>query len=69
MSREINVGSRRFWIVSEPFGELWKAQVVEVLEGGQATSETGIQSTGETRSAADERAAGQLHRRLRELSI
>lgn len=69
MAREINIGSRRFWIVSEPADQGWKAQVLEVLDDGVGTESVGIETTGETRSAADDRAIGQLQHRLRDQSF
>ena len=69
MAREINIGGRRFWIVSEPDGGGWKAQVLEVLEPGGTTEKMGIETTGDTRSVADDRAAGQLQHRLRAQSV
>ena len=69
MAREINIGTRRFWIVSEPADQGWKAQVLEVLDDGVGTEEVGIETTGETRSAADDRAIGQLQHRLRDQSF
>ena len=64
MSREINIGERRFWIVSEPFTSGWRAQVLEVLEEG-STEATGIETTAETRTLADDRAIGKLQQRFR----
>jgi hypothetical protein len=69
MSREVNIGSRKFWIVSEPFDKGWKAQVLEVVDGDESTKDLGIQTTGETRSMADDRAIGQLQHRLRDQSF
>ena len=59
MSREVSIGSRRFWIVSEPHDEGWKAQVLEVVDETGGTQDVGIETTGETRSMADDRAIGQ----------
>jgi hypothetical protein len=69
MSREVSIGSRKFWIVSEPLDKGWKAQVLEVLDGHEGTKEIGIQTTGDTRSMADDRAIGQLQHRLRDQSF
>ena len=69
MSREVNIGSRKFWIVSEPHDKGWKAQVLEVVDAKGATQDVGIQTTGETRSMADDRAIGQLQHRLRDQSF
>ena len=69
MSREVTIGSRKFWIVSEPLDKGWNAQVLEVLDGHGGTKDIGIQTTGETRSMADDRAIGQLQHRLRDQSF
>ena len=66
MAREVTVGSRRFYIISEPHEVLgWRAKVLEVLDEQGSTKETGIETTGETRGMADERAVGVLQSRLR----
>jgi hypothetical protein len=69
MSREVNIGSRKFWIVSEPHDKGWKAQVLEVVDDLGGTHNVGIETTGETRSMADDRAIGQLQHRLRDQSF
>ena len=69
MAREVNIGTRKFWIVSEPSDKGWTAQVLEVLGEGGDTQEIGIETTGETRSVADDRAAGRLQHRLRDQSF
>ena len=69
MSREVNIGNRKFWIVSEPVEKGWKAQVLEVLGEAGDTLDMGIVTTGETRSVADDRAAGQLQHRLQDQSF
>ena len=69
MSREFAIGSRRFLIVSEPQDKGWKAQVLEVLDEGGGTEAIGIETTGETRSMADDRAIGQLQHRLQDRSF
>ena len=69
MSREVNLGSRKFWVVSEPHDRGWKAQVLEVLDEQGGTQDIGIQTVGETRSMADDRAIGQLQHRLRDQSF
>lgn len=68
MSREISIGDRKFWIVSEPEAEGWRAQVLEV-DGQGDTLALGIETTGETRTLADERALGQLQFRFREQTV
>jgi len=65
MAREVTVGTRRFYIVSEPEGEQWRAQVFERLDDKGTTGDMGIETTGETRSLADDRAYGVLQHRLR----
>jgi len=69
MSREVNIGSRRFWIVSEPHDRGWKAQVLEVVDEQGGTQDVGIETSGETRSMADDRAIGRLQHRLRDQSF
>ena len=69
MAREINIGTRKFWIVSEPADQGWKAQVLEVLDEKGGTEKIGIETTGDTRSAADDRVVGQLQHRLRDQSF
>jgi hypothetical protein len=69
MAREINIGNRKFWIVSEPADRGWKAQVLEVLDDGVGTEKMGIETTGDTRTAADDRALGQLQHRLKDQSV
>jgi hypothetical protein len=66
MSTEVSIGSRKFYIVSAPDQEKgWIAQVLEVLGDGKGTEDVGIETTGETRTMADERALGVLQNRLR----
>jgi hypothetical protein len=69
MAREINIGSRRFWVVSEPNEAGWKAQVLEVTDDLGGTENMGIETTGDTRSMADDRAIGVLQHRLRDQSF
>ena len=69
MAREINIGARKFWIVSEPQDKGWKAQVLEVVDELGGTHNLGIETTGETRSMADDRAIGQLQHRLKDQSF
>ncbi len=63
MSREVSIGSRKFWIVSEPYDKGWKAEVLEVMDESGHTHDDGIETTGETRSIADDRDIGQLQNR------
>jgi hypothetical protein len=66
MAREVTVGSRRFYIVSELENHRWKAQILEILDEQGSTKDIGIETTGETRTLADDRALGVLQIRLRE---
>src|SRR5262245_44313869 len=68
MSREVKICSRNNLIVSEPHEKGWKAQVLEVIED-DGTQTMDIETTGETRSVADDRAVGQLQHRLRDQSF
>lgn len=66
MSRELTIGSRKFYIVSEPHERQgWSAKVLEVLDEHGGTKDMGIETTGETRGMADERAVGVLQHQLR----
>ncbi len=69
MSREFNIGERKFWIVSEPLDAGWKAQVIEVLNAEGATQTLDIETLGDTRTLADDRAIGQLQHRFRDQSF
>ena len=63
MAREFDLDGRRYWILSEPYGEGWRAWVVEVrTDGGR--EDVGIDATGETRGAADAGAERKLRRLL-----
>ena len=67
MAREVTIGERKFYIVSEPSeSRAWRAQVLEVLETTGDTMTLGIETSGSTRSEADERALGVLQHRLRD---
>jgi hypothetical protein len=66
MSCEVTVDGRRFYIVSEPDNGEWKAQVLELMDDKGVTKDMGIETTGETRGLADERALGVLQHRLRQ---
>ena len=61
MARELDLNGRRYWIISEPFGNGWKARVLEVVPDG-GRDEVGIEATGQTRSAADDVAERKLRR-------
>ena len=69
MAKEVKIGNRRFWIVSEPNDLGWKAQVLEVLDDHGETRSMEIETIGDTRSVADDRAVGQLQHRLRDQSF
>ena len=63
MARELELKGRRYWIISDPEGDSWKAKVVELREGGE-TDEIGIEASAETRTAADAAAERKLRRLL-----
>jgi hypothetical protein len=63
MARELDLNGRRYWIVSDPHGDGWKAKVLELRESGEA-DEIGIEASGETRTAADASAERKLRRLL-----
>lgn len=64
MSRELVVDGRRYWVLSEPQGDGWKARVVEVRDDAGNSEEVGIEATAETRGAADTAAERKLRRLL-----
>ena len=66
MAREVKVGARRFYIVSEPDDGGWRAQVLEILDDLGATQGMGIETTGETRTLADDRALTLLQHKLKD---
>ena len=63
MARELELNGRRYWIISDPHGEGWKARVVELHDGGEA-DEIGIVASDQTRTAADNSAERKLRRLL-----
>ena len=63
VARELDLKGRRYWIISDPEGDSWKARVVELREGGE-TDEIGIEASAETRTAADAAAERKLRRLL-----
>jgi hypothetical protein len=63
MSRQIELKGRRFWILSEPCEDGWKATIDEAQEDGTSES-LGVQATGETRVEADDAAERKLRRML-----
>jgi hypothetical protein len=57
---------RKYWILSEPHANGWKASVVELIDTeGSFREPIGIEATAETRGAADEAAERKLRRLLR----
>jgi hypothetical protein len=64
MARELVTDGRRYWILSEPQGELWRARVVVAAGNSGELEEVGIEATGETRGAADLAADRKLRRLL-----
>jgi hypothetical protein len=65
MSRELDVNGRKYWILSEPSGNGWRALVVELIDAnGHFTEPVGIEATDETRGAADLAAEKKLRRLL-----
>jgi hypothetical protein len=64
MARELELTGRKYWILSEPDGQGWRAKVVEVGERGQS-QDLGIDATAETRVAADDAAERKLRRLVR----
>ncbi len=61
MAKQVELHGRMFWILSEPEGIGWKAEVLEVKPGNVEES-IGIDATGETRGAADDAAERKLRR-------
>jgi len=65
MSRELDLNGRKYWILSEPAGDGWKALVVELIDAnGEYTEPVGIEATALTRGAADVAAEKKLRRLL-----
>ncbi len=66
MSKQLDLHGRRYWILSEPRGNGWKAIVVELIDDRTETIEPiGIEAVAETRGAADEAAERKLRRMVR----
>jgi len=63
MSRQLELQGRRFWILSEPNDEGWKATVDEAQDDGTSVP-VGIEAIAETRGAADDAAERKLRRML-----
>ncbi|HEX4347605.1 MAG TPA: hypothetical protein VHZ73_08535 [Vicinamibacterales bacterium] len=67
MSRELELNGRKYWILSEPDGDEWKASVVELIDkNGEFTEPIGIEATAVTRGAADMAAEKKLRRLLQQ---
>lgn len=64
MSQQLDLNGRRYWILSEPYRNAWKASVVEVIDAGSPHEPVGIEAVADTRSAADEAAERKLRRLL-----
>ena len=64
MAKQLDLRGRRFWIVSEPHGGMWKATVMEEISAGRAHEAVGIDATADTRTAADDAAERKLRRML-----
>jgi hypothetical protein len=65
VSREIDLNGRKYWILSEPDGDGWKASVVELIDAnGEFTEPIGIDATARTQGAADLAAEKKLRRFL-----
>lgn len=66
MARQLEFNGRRYWILSDPQGNGWKATVVEIIDAeGNTTAPLGIEATAETRGAADDAAERKLRRMVR----
>jgi hypothetical protein len=64
MANQIELQGRRFWILSEPDADGWKAIVLEMKENGDEEC-VGLEATAETRGAADDAAERKLRRLLK----
>ena len=66
MSRQLELGGRRYWILSEPRSNGWRAWAVELIDlHGEFTEPVGIEATGPTQGAADQAAERKLRRLLK----
>ena len=63
MARELELNGRKYWIISDPDGDAWRAKVVELRANGES-DEIGIEASAETRTAADASAERKLRRLL-----
>jgi hypothetical protein len=65
VSRQIEVDGHKYWVLSEPQGEVWKSWVVELVDADSEFMElVGIEASAQTRGAADEAAERKLRRLL-----
>ena len=66
MSRQVELNSRKYWILSEPHAGGWKASVVEFVDAnGEVTEPVGLEASGPTQGAADQAAEKKRRRMLR----
>lgn len=63
MARELELKGSRYWILSEPYLNGWKAIAVAVHEDG-TNEPIGVEATAATRGAADDAAERKLRRLL-----
>jgi hypothetical protein len=63
VARTLELNGRKYWIISDPDGNVWKARVTEIHENGES-DEIGIEALAETRTAADAAAERKLRRLL-----
>jgi hypothetical protein len=64
VSRQIEVDGHKYWVLSEPQGEVWKSWVVELVGSTDFMELVGIEASAQTRGAADEAAERKLRRLL-----
>ncbi len=62
MAKQVEIGGRRYWILSEPDPRGWRAWVTEVIDDAGKSDPVGIEATAETRSGADAAAERKLRR-------
>ncbi|OLC43710.1 MAG: hypothetical protein AUI64_01915 [Acidobacteria bacterium 13_1_40CM_2_64_6] len=63
MAKQLELKGRRYWILSEPHGNGWKATAVAVRDDG-SSEPLGIEAIAETRGAADDSVERKLRRLL-----
>ena len=64
MAKQLEIAGHQYWILSEPYGDGWKATVAEV-DGVGGSDALGIEETAETRGQADDAAERKLRRLLK----